>query len=275
MMLKLPMNRKSDPIAVDVCLAASSTSCFAVETTVVSPPGARSSSIRDRTTSDRAAPDSTPPRFEISVVVRGCAPVPDAAASRSSVPGARKASALTTAPRPSAGQALARHDASDPHRCGCPEDEERDRVSGSRVKSTRQLVVDDHLAGARFVTGQTRPGPAEGGGLSEVHVPQEGDRLRSRHTVAVKVVAATVLRTVRTPSTSGSDFNASRRSAIWAPRAGSAVVSRSSIGPSALTATRRIEVSSESPTDRLLTMRAVPRIEPLTMRIASVRRRAI
>ena len=58
-------------------------------------------------------------------------------------------------------------------------------------------------------------------------------------------------------------------------RAGSAVVMRSSMGPSACTATWRMDVSSESPTARLLTMSAVPSTEPLMMSIASVRRRAI
>ena len=42
MMLKLPMNRNSEPIWFEVSVAESRVSFFASDTTVVSPPGARS-----------------------------------------------------------------------------------------------------------------------------------------------------------------------------------------------------------------------------------------
>ncbi len=56
-------------------------------------------------------------------------------------------------------------------------------VADAGLKAARELVVDDHLAGCGRGARQARARPAERGGLIEVDVPHQGDRLGSRDAV--------------------------------------------------------------------------------------------
>ena len=103
--------------------------------------------MRARTVSERCAPLSTPPRFEMSVVVRGCSPVPEAAASRSRVSRGEESVRVDDGAEAGACESVSRHYAGDAHRRELAEDEERDLVADTSLESARELVVDDHLTG--------------------------------------------------------------------------------------------------------------------------------
>ncbi len=99
-------------------------------------------------------------------------------------PGREERIGIDNCAEASTGEALARHDPRDAHRRELAEDEERDAVADSRLKSSRELVVDDHLTGPRRGIRQAGTGPAEGCRLFEVEVPHERDRLGPRHAIA-------------------------------------------------------------------------------------------